>query len=234
MVNHNFSTSRHRDNRSDPRRDRNERSDRNDRSDQRRSNSDKDRHERGRDRRPGTRSKSKSRSRSRDRSNATSRSHDRSAIKEPPKSLMSLQLPQMPLSASSTLTAKPVEKVTVPPNIISPLLASARYTEQMQKRKLLWGNKKAEGEQQQTTNNRWEQTKFSQDSDGKMASKFLRLMGMKDAPKVDEDETQKAPDSIKKQTEMLSSMEQQYEVARQMTHTMRGMGLGFGTQPRHY
>lgn len=148
---------------------------------------------------------------------------------------MSLQLPKMPLSTTSTTTAiKPIEPVTVAPNIISPLLVSARYTEQMQKRKLLWGNKKAEGEPQQTTNNKWEQTKFSQDSDGKMASKFLRLMGMKDAPKVAEDETQKAPDSIKKQNEMLSSMEQQYEVARQMTHTMRGMGLGFGTQPRHY
>lgn len=160
--------------------------------------------------------------------------HDRSAIKEPPKSLMSLQLPQMPLpTATATKPVEPVA-VTVPPNLISPLLVSARYTEQKQKRKLLWGNKKTEGEQQHTTNNRWEQTKFSQDSDGKMASKFLRLMGMKDAQKVVEDESQKAPDSIKKQTEMLSTMEHQYEVARQMTHTMRGMGLGFGTQPRNY
>ncbi len=164
---------------------------------------------------------------------------------------MSLQLPQMPSSAT-TLVTKQIESISTanittttttttttnvaPPNLISPLLASARYTEQMQKRKLLWGNKKIEGEQQQTTNNRWEQTKFSQDSDGKMASKFLRLMGMKDAPKVAEDETQKsaAPDSIKNQNEMLSTMEHQYEVARQMTHTMRGMGLGFGTQPRNY
>lgn len=143
----------------------------------------------------------------------------------------------MPAAATAAIqtTFKPVEPVPIAtPNLISPLLASARYTEQMQKRKLLWGNKKAEGEQQQTTNNRWEETKFSQDSDGKMASKFLRLMGMKDAPKVAPDEAQKAPDSIKKQTEMLSSMEHQYEVARQMTHTMRGMGLGFGTQPRNY
>ncbi|XP_037039801.1 arginine/serine-rich coiled-coil protein 2-like isoform X2 [Bradysia coprophila] len=238
--------SRHRDNRSDSRRDRNDRTDRND---QRRS--DKDRYDRGRDRHNNTRSKSKSRSRSRDNGSRDnlppprSYQHDRSAIKEPPKSLMSLQLPQMPLvtaSVTKQITPAPtttttatttIVAATAPPNLISPLLASARYTEQMQKRKLLWGNKKVEGEQQ-TTNNRWEQTKFSQDSDGKMATKFLRLMGMKDAPKVAEDETQKAPDSIKKQTEMLSTMEQQYEVARQMTHTMRGMGLGFGTQPRNY
>lgn len=148
---------------------------------------------------------------------------------------MSLQLPKMPLSTATTTAIKLIEPVIAPPpNLISPLLASARYTEQMQKRKLLWGNKKVEGEQQQTTNNKWEQTRFSQDSDGKMASKFLRLMGMKDAPKVADDEIQKAPDSIKKQNEMLSSMEQQYEVARQMTHTMRGMGLGFGSQPRNF
>lgn len=162
---------------------------------------------------------------------------------------MSLQLPQMPLAATSA--TKPIVQpiatgTAAPPSLISPLLASARYTDQMQKRKLLWGNKKVDGEQQQTTNNRWEQAKFSQDSDGKMASKFLRLMGMKDgaAKAVVEDEqtaggkgaaaASSAPDSIKKQNEMLSSMEQQYEVARQMTHTMRGMGLGFGTQPRNY
>lgn len=162
---------------------------------------------------------------------------------------MSLQLPQMPLVAASvskqmtplatstvaiTAAAAAAAATAAPPNLISPLLASARYTEQMQKRKLLWGNKKPVEGEQQTTNNKWEQTKFSQDSDGKMATKFLRLMGMKDAPKVADDETQKAPDSIKKQNEMLSTMEQQYEVARQMTHTMRGMGLGFGTQPRNY
>ena len=31
----------------------------------------------------------------------------------------------------------------------------------------------------------------------------------------------------KKQAELFSNMEQQYEVARTTTHTMRGMGLGF-------
>lgn len=34
---------------------------------------------------------------------------------------------------------------------------------------------------------------------------------------------------IKKQEEMFSSMESQYEVARLATHTHRGVGLGFGT-----
>lgn len=46
-------------------------------------------------------------------------------------------------------------------------------------------------------------------------------------------QTEAAPvapgDIIKKQEEMFSSMEQQYEVARTATHTMRGVGLGFSS-----
>jgi len=34
---------------------------------------------------------------------------------------------------------------------------------------------------------------------------------------------------LKKQEELFSSMEMQYEVARVATHTHRGVGLGFGT-----
>lgn len=37
---------------------------------------------------------------------------------------------------------------------------------------------------------------------------------------------------LKKQEEMFSSMEAQYEVARTATHTMRGVGLGFGSFQR--
>lgn len=39
-------------------------------------------------------------------------------------------------------------------------------------------------------------------------------------------------DSLKKQEEMFNSMEAQYEVARTATHTMRGVGLGFGSFQR--
>lgn len=156
-------------------------------------------------------------------------------------------------------------------NFTSPLLVSARYTEQMQKRKMLWSHKKTATAVVESssaaddanaaaanaaasaaaaatkpaavvtlpiTTNKWEMTKFSQDTDGKVASKFLRLMGMKDAPKVAAAAAAAAtkatadgqPDVIQKQNEMFSTMEHQYEVARQVTHTMRGMGLGFGSQ----
>lgn len=115
-------------------------------------------------------------------------------------------------------------------NFTSPVLTNARYTEQMQKKKLIWGAKKTTPTETVTTNNKWEAAKFSQDSDGKMASKFLRLMGMKNAPATanasDDNDT-----SVEKREEMFTSMEHQYEVARQATHTMRGMGLGFGHRP---
>lgn len=114
-------------------------------------------------------------------------------------------------------------------NFTSPVLTNAKYTEQMQKKKLIWGAKKESTTETATTNNKWEAAKFSQDSDGKVASKFLRLMGMKNAPA-----TATTPDdsSVEKREEMFTSMEHQYEIARQATHTMRGMGFGFGSQSR--
>lgn len=112
-----------------------------------------------------------------------------------------------------------------------------RYAEQMQKRRLLWGNKSTiqEGntEPKPASNNKWEGTTFAQDQDGKMTAKFKRLMGIKDTgqasgtsssnPQVDSNEL------LKKQEELFNSMEMQYEVARVATHTHRGVGLGFGT-----
>ena len=132
-------------------------------------------------------------------------------------------------------------------NFTAPILVSQRYTEQMQKRKLLWSNKKiavtasVPTSTPPTTTNKWETAKFSQDTDGKVQSKFLRLMVMKDAPptnkqlgSAEQEPNSGPPDMVKKQNEMFSTMENQYEVARQVTHTMRGMGLGFGTQPRQF
>ncbi|XP_062559552.1 arginine/serine-rich coiled-coil protein 2 isoform X2 [Armigeres subalbatus] len=121
------------------------------------------------------------------------------------------------------------------PGIVNPV----RYADQVQKRKLLWGNKTAESKDVSSNISKWEQAKFSQDKDGKMASKFLRLMGVKDPHKTATADdvkpgTSTSGDSINKQEELFSTMEQQYEVARQVTHTMRGVGLGFGSQPRTF
>jgi len=115
-----------------------------------------------------------------------------------------------------------------------------KYAQQMQKKRLIWGNKKPEGEasgekkeveeksshaQNAGPESLWQGTTFSQDQDGKLTAKFKRLMGIKGG---DDKPTEKSSDLIQKQEEMFSSMEKQYEVARVSTHTHRGLGLGFG------
>lgn len=127
------------------------------------------------------------------------------------------------------------------PNVINP----NKYVEQMQKRKLIWGAKKVED-----SASKWGHAQFSQDQDGKVASKFMRLMGIKNATSsVGESSTspndkndKKSPSAtsppnttdVKSREAMFTTMEHQYEVARQVTHTMRGVGLGFSSQPRPY
>ena len=120
------------------------------------------------------------------------------------------------------------------PSVMNP----NKYAEQVQKRKLIWGAKKTED-----TAAKWAGAQFSEDSDGKVASKFMRLMGVKGAAAANDSEKAAtatattataapvAPD-VKSRQAMFSSMEKQYEVARQVTHTMRGVGLGFGSQSR--
>jgi len=148
------------------------------------------------------------------------------------------------------------------PSYYNPGIINAnRYAEQQQKRKLLWGSKKAED-----SANKWGNAHFSQDSDGKVASKFMRLMGIKNAGSSGDGEASggghdhaeasngsaagdgtggggaaarsesgvKVPTDVQQRQRMFSNMEQQYEMARAATHTMRGVGLGFGSQPRTF
>lgn len=96
-----------------------------------------------------------------------------------------------------------------------------------QKRKLLWGNKSSD-----KSFNQWDKAKFSQDTDGAVQSKFLRLMGAKnvDASKPNNSKD----DQVKSRKNMFSNMQEQYDVARQTTHTMRGCGLGFSSNSRQW
>lgn len=110
---------------------------------------------------------------------------------------------------------------------------TGRFTEQIQRRKLLWQKKDTKTEVVPTApqgQKVWQNTTFAQDNDGKVANKFKRLMGIREQglgmpPKS-------TNDNLKKQEEMFTSMEAQYEVARTATHTMRGVGLGFGSFQR--
>lgn len=143
------------------------------------------------------------------------------------------------LGATSKQPAEP--KIELPayynPNVIN----VNKFAEQQKKRKLIWSGKKVEPAKDAA---KWGGAKFSQDTDGTKATKFMRLMGIKDgelkeslldevianyflpsAPKPEATAVAKPTD------ELFSTMEQQYEVARQVTHISRGVGLGFGSRP---
>ncbi|XP_013104483.2 arginine/serine-rich coiled-coil protein 2 [Stomoxys calcitrans] len=164
------------------------------------------------------------------------------------EALLSLPLSETAPKQPNVVTVPPIteageaEALTVQlPSYYNPKVINPnKYAQQIQKRKLIWGAKKAED-----SASKWGHAQFSQDSDGKVASKFMRLMGIKNVPPPTESanpaETagpsgdQKKSDAaanpdFKSREAMFSTMEQQYEVARQVTHTMRGVGLGFSTQ----
>ncbi|CAG9861603.1 unnamed protein product [Phyllotreta striolata] len=118
---------------------------------------------------------------------------------------------------------------------------TGRFRDQIEKRKLLWQKKEpgenpapatsgapatsAQNPHAPKSTKIWQNTTFAQDTDGKVANKFKRLMGIR-APGDGENS---ANEALRKQDEMFSAMEQQYEVARTTTHTMRGVGLGFSS-----
>ncbi|XP_030762771.1 arginine/serine-rich coiled-coil protein 2 isoform X1 [Sitophilus oryzae] len=122
---------------------------------------------------------------------------------------------------------------------------TGRFRDQIEKRKQLWQKGKDEpvvpvnipGPSNNGSNINmagskaakvYEATTFADD---KTSSKFKRLMGIRETGGPNNLPT-KSSEVLKKQEEMFSSMEAQYEVARTATHTMRGVGLGFGSFQR--
>ena len=77
--------------------------------------------------------------------------------------------------------------------------------------------------------NKWERTNFGDD---KTNDKFKRLMGIKSAASTVGDSRNKHPSAAasvgdKSTTRFFQEQESQYERARAITHTQRGLGLGF-------
>lgn len=74
----------------------------------------------------------------------------------------------------------------------------------------------------------WATTTFNNDTDGKVAEKFKRLMGVKQTPTAGSQGLGTPGEKLtEKQENMFTNMERQYEVARLATHTHKGFGLGF-------
>ncbi|XP_033748380.1 arginine/serine-rich coiled-coil protein 2-like isoform X2 [Pecten maximus] len=163
--------------------------------------------------------------------------------------------PQMALlqtMAAMHQKAQELTGVTVPkyynPAAVNPL----KYAEQVQKRKLLWSkNKDSKDSKEETTatpaasavpsatelpaatlhkGNEWQKTSFAADQDGKMAAKFRKLMGMKEGDSDEGTSAELSEEQQRKQQELFSRLDKEYEFARMATHTHRGVGLGFASQ----
>ncbi|XP_060063657.1 arginine/serine-rich coiled-coil protein 2-like isoform X2 [Ylistrum balloti] len=168
--------------------------------------------------------------------------------------------PQMALlqtMAAMHQKAQELTGVTVPkyynPAAVNPL----KYAEQVQKRKLLWSkNKDSKDSKDETTTltttagtttagtttaaetmaaashkgNEWQKTSFASDQDGKMAAKFRKLMGMKEGESDEGTSAELSEEQQRKQQELFSRLDKEYEFARMTTHTHRGVGLGFASQ----
>ncbi|KAK2156727.1 hypothetical protein LSH36_206g00017 [Paralvinella palmiformis] len=134
------------------------------------------------------------------------------------------------------------------PAAVNPL----KFAEQVKKRKLLWSKKdskaeaeaaaaahqaalaKAAEEGQQSGSksgsSQWKSTAFLEDKDGRMAAKFRKLMGIKDAESSGTNPDEGTEETIKKQQELFNQLDREYQFARMTTHTHRGIGLGFTSQ----
>ncbi|CAB3403021.1 unnamed protein product [Caenorhabditis bovis] len=106
-------------------------------------------------------------------------------------------------------------------------------------RKALWGNKSkttdeapeegsSEGSSKIVAKNEklWSSAIAATGVDDSQANKFMRLMGVKSAPKPDKDEKTLSEEK-NRQKKMFADLDRQFEMARESTHTARGIGLGF-------
>lgn len=105
---------------------------------------------------------------------------------------------------------------------------AVKLAEQQEKRKLLWSKKK-EDNAQDTKASAWTTTSLvAGKGDSAAAAKFRKLMGIHDDPGQDgsQDDAQKRAEE---QAELFRRLEYEYEQSRALTHTQRGVGLGFSS-----
>ncbi|XP_052801313.1 arginine/serine-rich coiled-coil protein 2-like [Mya arenaria] len=151
--------------------------------------------------------------------------------------------PQMALMQTMAAMHKQAQELTgveVPkyynPAAVNPL----KYAEQIKKRKLLWAKKDEVKEKNDQIETQWKSA-FIEEDDGKTASKFRKLMGIKGqaaegGEELTEDIQKLSEEQRRKHQELFDRLDQEYSFARMTTHTQRGVGLGFSSaiiDPNH-
>lgn len=92
-------------------------------------------------------------------------------------SLGSASMTISPLPNQSSEPPKVEPKIELPSYYNPSVINVTKFADQQKKRKLLWSGKKDEANEAA----KWASSvKFSQDTDGTKANKFMRLMGIKD------------------------------------------------------
>lgn len=107
-----------------------------------------------------------------------------------------------------------------------------QYAQQQVKRKKLWNKNSEEKTEEKASSTSTNTAMWSKLSlgDEKTNEKFAKLMGIKsNATTSAAGATDKAQALLKKQNELFTDLDQQYEQARISTHTQRGVGLGFSS-----
>ncbi|KAF7233987.1 hypothetical protein EG68_11880 [Paragonimus skrjabini miyazakii] len=119
------------------------------------------------------------------------------------------------------------------PTSVNPL----KLAEQQEKRKLLWSKKKDEsGDPKDSKTSLWTTTSIiAGKGDTAAAAKFRKLMGIHDDTDLkarddrDVDIDTDAQKRAEEQAELFRRLELEYEQSRALTHTQRGVGLGFSS-----
>ncbi|KAA3676698.1 uncharacterized protein DEA37_0015239 [Paragonimus westermani] len=119
------------------------------------------------------------------------------------------------------------------PTSVNPL----KLAEQQEKRKLLWSKKKDDsGDPKDSKTSLWTTTSIiAGKGDTAAAAKFRKLMGIHDDTDLkprdgrDTDIDTDAQKRAEEQAELFRRLELEYEQSRALTHTQRGVGLGFSS-----
>lgn len=141
---------------------------------------------------------------------------------------------QSQLEAQSSKT-KEEPNLEMPKYYNPQAMNTLKLTDQIKKRQMLWSKPKPEAQGNQALEqsgsakepkqsfNKWESTNFG---NSQVNEKFRRLMGIKGGAANPSAKTEQSSSS----SSVTANLEQQYERARAITHTQRGLGLGFGGQ----
>lgn len=126
------------------------------------------------------------------------------------------------------------------PSFYNPMsVNAAKLAEQQQKRKLLWSRKSdpvAEAKEE-AKSTMWKKTSMvAGKGDSAAAAKFRKLMGIHEdssnnAAGAPSDE---ALNQAREQADLFRNLEHEFETSRTLTHTQRGVGLGYSSAMTDY